>query len=79
LGQDPFLSIPQSLLPPLSADETESSRKNLKIYSKNGSVDVDITLLTDLEKLRNSEAEHKQCATLDVGSHNGSVNVKLVS
>ena len=38
------MSIPQSLLPAL---ESETVRKNLKVYAKNGSVEVDITLLVN--------------------------------
>jgi len=71
---DPFMSIPQSLLPAL---ESETVRKNLKVYAKNGSVDVDITLLVNAEKLSIDDADRRNRATLDVGSHNGSVNVKL--
>ncbi|KIM74103.1 hypothetical protein PILCRDRAFT_828512 [Piloderma croceum F 1598] len=73
---NPFLFIPQTFLPPLSPGETESSRKNLKIYSENGSVNVDITLLADPQKLGSEEVDLKKRATLDVASHNGSVNVK---
>ena len=71
--------IPRTFLPPLSPNETESSRKNLKIYSKNGSVDVDITLVADPQRPGREEVDLKKRATLDVGSHNGSVTVKLVS
>jgi len=69
---DPFMSIPQSFLPPLAAGETEAGRKNLKLYAKNGSVDVSVNLLADAEK----EVGRKR-ATLDVGSQNGYVDVKL--
>jgi hypothetical protein len=72
------MSIPQSLLPQLAAGETERGRKNLKLWSKNGSVDVDITLLVDPEKHDIREADRKKRTTLDVGSQNGSINVKLV-
>lgn len=51
----------------------------MKIYSKNGSVDVDITLLSDPQKMGGEEVDPRKRATLDVGSQNGSVNVKLVS
>jgi len=74
---DPFMSIPQSLLPSLAANETETDRKNLKVYAKNGSVDVDITLSVNTEKLSMDDADRRKRATLDVGSHNGSVNIKL--
>jgi hypothetical protein len=69
------MSIPQSLLPAL---ESETVRKNLKVYAKNGSVDVDITLLVNTEKPSIDDADRRKRATLDVGSHNGSVSVKLV-
>jgi hypothetical protein len=69
------MSIPQSFLPSLAAGETESGRKNLKVWSKNGSVDVDVTLLADPAKRR---VDGKKRATLDVGSQNGSINIKLV-
>lgn len=74
-GQDPFMSIPQSFLPQLAAGETESGRKNLKVWSKNGSVDIDVTLLADSTK---HGVDGKKRATLDVGSQNGSINIKLV-
>jgi len=47
------------------------------VYAKNGSVDVDITLLVNTEKISIDDANRRKRATLDVGSHNGSVNVKL--
>ena len=49
-------------------------RKNLRLSAKNGSVDVNINLLS----VSDEEEDRKRRTTLDVGSNNGSVQVKLV-
>ncbi|THU91354.1 hypothetical protein K435DRAFT_727380 [Dendrothele bispora CBS 962.96] len=41
---DPFLHVPQALLPPLSYGETEWMRKNLALNGKLGTINADITL-----------------------------------
>ena len=46
----------------------------MKLYAKNGSVDVNLDLLADVKKA----GDRSKRATLDVHSQNGSVNVKLV-
>lgn len=71
---DPLITIPKSLLPTLAAGETEANRKNLKLYAKNGSIDVNINLLANTGKEVHS---HNKRVTLDVGSQNGSVKVNL--
>jgi len=65
---DPNLYIPSSLLPPLGRGESESNRKNLKLMSANGAIDVEIFLLGQGPSRR---------TTMDVKSSNGSVHVKL--
>lgn len=42
---NPFLQIAREILPPLTANETESQRKNLRLEVENGGIDVDIHLI----------------------------------
>jgi len=77
---DPFISVPSSLLPPLEEGETEADRKNLRLKTKDGSVDVDIWVLGDGGEYKTAEGLVQQRrATLDVTSNDGSINLKIVS
>jgi hypothetical protein len=72
---NPDLYIPPSLLPPLGWDESESDRKNLKLMSSNGAIDIDIFLLGQSPI---DGANPSRRTLMDVKSANGTVNVKLV-
>ncbi len=42
---NPTLSVPSSLLPPLTPHETEDCRNNLNIEAKRGEIDADIEVM----------------------------------
>jgi hypothetical protein len=44
---DPRIKIPQSMLPPLAAGQTEATRQNVFLHSNIGSIDVDLFVLGD--------------------------------
>jgi len=67
---DPTIYIPPSVLPPLGPKETEKDRKNLKLESRHGGIDVDLFVIG--EKSRNEGR-----TTLELRSAHGRVNVKL--
>lgn len=64
---------------PLSVHEREGNRKNLKLNSRNGPIDADITLLSGTESLSLGEAKRKKRTTIDIRADNGSVDTRLVS
>jgi len=74
---DPFLSVPRSLLPPLTADESEGDRKNVNLKSRCGTIDVEISLMGDAQDSSVEEAWLKKRTSLDINSDHGSINVKL--
>ncbi|KAJ7910879.1 hypothetical protein B0H13DRAFT_2328934 [Mycena leptocephala] len=46
---DPRIKIPQSMLPPLAAGETEATRQNVFLHSNHGDIDVDLFVLGDAD------------------------------
>jgi hypothetical protein len=71
---DPDMYIPTSLLPPLGRGETEKDRKNLKLESSNGLIDVEVFLLGQ----RPSDGvKASRRTTIDIKSSNGAITVKL--
>ncbi|KAJ7181975.1 hypothetical protein C8R46DRAFT_1186849 [Mycena filopes] len=66
---DPRIKIPQSLLPPLAADETESTRRNVFLHTSNGSIDVALFVVGD--------GDHKQKVNMLLKSSNGYIVAKL--
>lgn len=68
--------IPRSLLNPLKDDETEEDRKNLRLYSENSTVDVDIYLV-DSSDSQEKNLDRKRI-TMDVKSRYGSVTTRVV-
>jgi len=75
---DTSLFIPQSFLPPLESDETEETRNNISLQSKNGAVDVDIFIKTpnhDAAGVSSSRSGVRICTS----SHNGSVTTRVAS
>jgi len=79
---DPAVSIPPSFLPPLDREtgETEETRRNLVLNSRNGTVDGEIYILptseTQKERLR---AGNRTKIHVNATSTNGGVTAKLVS
>lgn len=75
---DPGMTIPTSLLPPLSSEESEADRKNLSLHSTHGSVNADIWLLGARAAQPSDSKKSTKRTTLDVGSDNGSVTARVV-
>ena len=73
---DPTLRIPSSLLPQLEDGETEEDRKNLRLVSSHGFVDVNIFLLAG-ERGENDTGTPR--TRIFVGSYNGSIVARLVN
>lgn len=75
---EPALLIPPTLLPPLSRNETEETRRNLSLECHNGSVDAEIFIMP-----RNDEAsrqvQQRNRIFIETSSKNGSVTTKVVS
>ncbi|KAF7350168.1 hypothetical protein MVEN_01319300 [Mycena venus] len=66
---DPRIKIPQPMLPPLAADETEATRRNMYLHTSNGSIDVDLFVVGD--------GEYKQKVNISLKSSNGSLVARL--
>jgi len=73
---DPSLHIPSGLLPPLAEGESDSTRKNLRLLSKNGSVSTEIVLLAGDPATDDSRKNYRR-TTLDIKSQNGSVTARI--
>jgi len=71
---DPSLSIPAALLPPSVAALPEFQRKNIHLFSKNGSVESDVLFSSSNEE---RDAKRAKRATLAAGSANGSVTIRV--
>lgn len=70
---DPALQIPLNFLAPLSESETEEDRKNLKLLTRNGPINVDIYLLT-----KDQGITSKKPTTIDITVYNGQLSARLV-
>lgn len=70
--------MPRSLLSPLAAGESKDDRKNVKLDSNYGGVDVSINLLGDAQASGVDEARLIKRTSLDVKAERGSINLKLV-
>lgn len=75
---DPSLAIPTSLRPPLSSEETEETRKNLSLESKNGPIDANISF-APYDPSHDPKQNARRRTTLYTRTSNGSVTAKLVS
>jgi hypothetical protein len=65
------MSIPSSVLPLLAPGESEKERKNLKLESQHGSIDVELFLT-------GGKLGDKSKTTLDMRTTHGRITVKLV-
>ncbi|KDR72705.1 hypothetical protein GALMADRAFT_252910 [Galerina marginata CBS 339.88] len=75
---DPSLAIPSAFLPPLAAGETEETRSNLSLDSKNGVINGEIYILPPSNQyLALSNRNRKQCVTIRARSWNGGVTTKI--
>jgi len=66
---DSRIKIPQFLLPPLAADETEATRRNVYLHTSNGSIDADFFVVGD--------GDYKPKVNILVKSSNGSIVARL--
>lgn len=73
---DPALVIPSSLLPPLSADETEDTRRNMNLKASNGAIEADITI-APFSKSEDSKSPNSRRTTIHAKTSNGGVKVKV--
>jgi hypothetical protein len=69
---NPSLQIPAPLLPPLGEDESEAERKNLKLFSATGNIDVEIHLTADVGN------GDRRRTMIDLNSEHGYIEAKLV-
>jgi hypothetical protein len=67
---DPSIKIPQSMLPPLAAGETEATRRTLSLDTTQGTIDVDLFVLGD--------ADTKRSADVLLKSTSGPITANLV-
>ncbi|KAF8957386.1 hypothetical protein BDZ97DRAFT_1846538 [Flammula alnicola] len=73
---EPTLNIPSAFLPPLPSGETDETRKNIFLESRNGSVDADIFVVpTSTEAL--ARIKHHKRVYIHTTSRNGSVTTKI--
>lgn len=73
---DPSLNIPASLLPPLSPEETEETRRNFDLKTFNGAIEADISI-TPYDYTRDSKQVSRKRTTIYVRSSNGGIMTKL--
>ncbi|KAG5641917.1 hypothetical protein DXG03_003963 [Asterophora parasitica] len=73
---DPNLAIPATLLPPLSTNETEETRRHFNVSASNGVIDADITL-APLRHEKDSQKPASRRTTIYAHASNGSVITKL--
>ncbi|KAJ7624256.1 hypothetical protein DFH06DRAFT_1445927, partial [Mycena polygramma] len=66
---DPSVKVPEFLLPPLAAGETEATRPNVYLHTTNGSIDVNVFLV--------GCGDAKRRVDIVLESSNGSISVKL--
>lgn len=77
---DPMLSIPSDLLPPLPEGESESTRKNLSLQTKDGTIIANIfVLLTTAEELQKMADKMNLRILIDTSTKDGHVMIKMVS
>jgi len=77
---DPMLSIPSDLLPPLLEGESEKTRKNLSLQTKDGSIIANIfVLLTTAEELQKMGDKMNLRTLIDTSTKDGNVMIKMVS
>ncbi|KAF8997721.1 hypothetical protein BDQ17DRAFT_1248301, partial [Cyathus striatus] len=71
---DPTLYIPTFLLPPLAKDETEETRKNLKLEVAHGCVNAKVKLV---ESDEGNERKRKR-VTMAMKSEHGGISAKIM-
>ncbi|KIJ63806.1 hypothetical protein HYDPIDRAFT_40828 [Hydnomerulius pinastri MD-312] len=72
---DPSLRVPSSLLPPLAFGESEANRQNLRLYTKNGHIDVDVGLVG--QSSGNAFAGTPMRTSLHMSPNNETVHVRV--
>ncbi|KAG6909014.1 hypothetical protein DXG01_002400 [Tephrocybe rancida] len=73
---DPALTIPTVLLPPLSPDETDVTRRNLTLIASNGPINADITLAPNDPSAESTKMSRKR-STIYVKASNGPITMKV--
>lgn len=74
---NPALRIPAVFLPPLADDETDTTRKNISLESKNGSLEVAIYVVPTQGEGADPKPS-RQRVTIDTSSRNGPVTTAVV-
>jgi len=75
---DPLLPIPKALLPPLLPGETEETRKNFNVLASNGTVDIDLTLLSSDLSTQNPKILTDQKRTnIFTKAFNGNIKIAI--
>ncbi|PPQ94403.1 hypothetical protein CVT25_002491 [Psilocybe cyanescens] len=73
---DPTMVIPSAFLPSVPEDETEQTRSNISLSSKNGAVSADIFVLPTSNHT-SLPITHRKQIIIRGASHNGSVTLKI--
>jgi len=76
---DPALSIPSELLPPLSEGESEQTRKNLSLQTKDGSIKATIFVLPTTTEAWHQTVDRPLRAVIDTSTKDGDVTIRIVS
>jgi len=74
---DPALSIPPELLPPLSEGESEQTRKNLSIQTKDGSIKATIFVLPTTNEAWRQTVNQPLRAFIDTSTKDGDVTIRI--
>ncbi|KIJ15396.1 hypothetical protein PAXINDRAFT_176538 [Paxillus involutus ATCC 200175] len=74
---DPHLYIPAHLLPPLVSGQTEEDRKNLYLHTRDGTVDINIWLVSPTANRDTKSPPPNKRTTMKVSSNDGSVTVRV--
>ncbi|KAF8190509.1 hypothetical protein BJ912DRAFT_965312 [Pholiota molesta] len=74
---EPALLIPPTMLPPLSGNETEETRRNLSLESHSGSVDAEIFIMPHNNEASSQVQQQRNRVFIETSSRNGSVTTKV--
>ncbi|KAJ6530795.1 hypothetical protein DFH09DRAFT_1409734 [Mycena vulgaris] len=75
---DPAVKIPPFMLPPLAADETAATRRNVFLHTSNGAIDVDLFVVGASSDAPDAKREgEKNKITVLLKSSNGPISARI--